>query len=83
MIDPRSPSNDYNRTPIQINKYNAISSGGQDQNDDSINLNQPNLDEIESMSTELDSPFDNNSKKNIQKGMLNYSFFYKQNCFNL
>ncbi len=67
MIDPRSPSSDYNRTPIQVNKYSAIPIG-QDQNDDSINLNQPNLDDNESLSAGPDSPFDS---KNIQQGVCN------------
>ena len=80
MIDPRSPSNDYNRTPIQVNKYGGVATC-QDQNDDSINLNQPNLDEneSESVSTGPDSPFETNSKKNIQQGKLNYCLLVHYN----
>ncbi len=67
IIDPRSPSSEYNRTPIQINKYNTI-----DGHDDSINLNHPTDDNNDSISagpSPADSPssvFDPNP--DIQKG---------------
>ena len=75
MIDPRSPSSDYNRTPINLNKYNAIN---QFQNDDSINLNEGN--NMDDLCTEalafsnhkLDS-VTNQLDQNIQKGF-NFKF---------